>query len=62
MRISIFKSARHEAEQEDDEENLPHGTQVPKELVLPWANIDSIVCADSYFASVPAALHDALPI
>ena len=55
MRLRIVKSARHEAEQEYYEENLPHGTQVLKELVLPWANMDSIVCADSYFASVPAA-------
>ena len=24
-------------------------------LVMPWANTDRIVCADTYFASVPAA-------
>ena len=26
-----------------------------KELVMPWDNTDRIVCADSYFESVPAA-------
>jgi hypothetical protein len=31
---------------------LLHGTAVLKYLVLPWAQTDRIVCADSYFASV----------
>ena len=55
MRLRIVKSAKNEEEQKDDEDNLPHGTKVLKELVMPWANTDRIVCADSYFASVPAA-------
>ena len=55
MQLVIFKSASNEEDQEDDEDNLPHGTKVLKELVMPWANTDSIVCADSYFSSVPAA-------
>ena len=55
MRIRIIRSARNEADQEDDEDNLPHGTKVLKELVLPWSNTERIVCADSYFASMPAA-------
>ena len=52
--ISIFKSARNDAEQGDDKENIPHGTKVLKEIVLTWANMNMIVCADAYFASVPA--------
>ena len=55
MRIRIIKSARHETEQEDDEDNLPHGTQVLKELVLLLAITERIVCVDSYFTSVPTA-------
>ena len=30
MRLRIFKSSRNEAEQEDYEDNLPHGTKVLK--------------------------------
>ena len=55
MRLRIVKSERNEAEQEDDEENLPNFTKVLKELVLSWANTDRIVCAESYFASAPAS-------
>ena len=55
MRLSIVKSAKNEEEQQDDEENPPHGKKLLKELVMPWANIDRIVCTDSYFSSVPAA-------
>ena len=55
VRLRIVKSAIHEAEQEDDEDNLPHGTKFLKELVLPWVNMVRIVCADSHFVSVPDA-------
>ena len=37
-----------------EETRLLHGTQVLKGLVIPWANSDRVVCADSYFASVGA--------
>ena len=50
-----MNSAKNEEEQQDDEENLPHGTKLLKELVIPWAKMDRILCADSYFSSVPAA-------
>ena len=33
-----------------------HGAAVMKELVLLWLHTDCIVCGNSYFASVPAAL------
>ena len=41
---------------EEDNQGLLHGAVVMKELVLPWLHTDRIVCGDSYFASVPAAL------
>ena len=55
MHIRIVKSAKNEEEQQDDRDNLPNGKKVLKELVIPWDNTDRIVCADSYFVSVPAA-------
>ena len=50
----IVKSARNEEEQEDDKENIPHGTKVLKGLVIIWDHTYKIVCAESYFASVTA--------
>ena len=55
VRIDIVKSASNEEEKEDDEDNIPHGKKIMKELVIPLSNTYRIVCADSYFASVPAA-------
>jgi Transposase IS4 len=40
----------------DDNGHL-HGCNVLYELVKPWANTDAVVVADSYFASVPAAIR-----
>ena len=34
---------------------MPHGTSVLKYLILPWAQTERGVCADSYFASVTTA-------
>jgi hypothetical protein len=39
------------------ENGLLHGTVILKQLVEPWAFSDHTICADSYFASVSAALH-----
>jgi Transposase IS4 len=37
---------------------LKHGTVVLERLVKPWCGKgDRIVCADSYFAGIEAALH-----
>ena len=47
MWLGVFKSAINKVYQEDDEDNLTHVTKVLKELVLPWSNMDRIVCADS---------------
>ena len=55
MRLRIVKSENNEEYQQDDRYNLPHGTKVPKELVMPWANEDRIISADSYFAAVLSA-------
>ena len=55
MRLRIVKSANNEEYHKDDEENLPNGTKVLKELVMPWAKTYMIIFADSYFASVLAA-------
>ena len=55
LRLRIVNSAKNEEKQQDDEDNLPHGTKFPKESVMPWANTDRIICANSYFASVPDA-------
>ena len=55
MLLRIVKSTMNEADHEYNEDNLPHGTRALNEIVLPWAKMDSIICADSYFASVPSA-------
>ena len=39
-----------------DHKEMLQGTKVLLNLVEPWANTNTIVCADSYFASVGAAL------
>ena len=39
----------------DADTGLMHGTKMLKFLVMPWIRIGCIVCADLYFASVPAA-------
>ena len=55
--LKIVKAAEDVEGGEHDDAGLPHGGKVLKELVLPWANTNRIVCADSYFASVPVALE-----
>ena len=55
IRLRIVKYVNNEEEQKYDRDNPPHGKKILKELVMPWANKEKIVCADSYFASVPAA-------
>jgi Transposase IS4 len=59
IRLKLVKTAQEEASnhQEDHQDDLPHGAQVLKVLVLPWSNLDWIVCTDSYFASVAVALE-----
>ena len=47
MRLRILKSAKNEEDKQDYKYNLPHGTIVLKELGIPWADTDRIVCSDS---------------
>ena len=47
MRLMIVKSENNEEYKKDDKDNIPHGTKVLKEIVMPWDNTDRIVCADS---------------
>ena len=53
MRFRIVKSVKNEEDQKYDRDNLPRITKLMKELVMPWADTDRVVCADSYFTSVP---------
>ena len=60
MRLKLVKTADENraaaAESPQLEpERVPHSAAILRELVLPWIHTDRIVCADSYFASVPAA-------
>ncbi len=62
MRLKLVKSAKERAREEDmdgdDEAQELHGTKVLLELLEPWASTKRrIVCADSYFASVRAAVR-----
>ena len=57
IRLKLVKTGTEEAANSivEDENGHLHGTKVLLSLILPWANSDRIVCADSYFASVGAA-------
>jgi Transposase IS4 len=59
LQLKLVTTAYHEAKREvESEAGLDHGTVVLERLVKPWyGKGDRIVCADSYFASVEAALH-----
>ena len=60
MRLKLVKTADEnrnatEVNHDPQGQELPHAAAILKELILPWAHTNRIVCADSYFASVPAA-------
>jgi len=55
IRLKVVKTTKAEEEDDDDSNELPHGMQVMKELVRPWAGSWRVVCGDSFFASVTAA-------
>ena len=44
-----------EMQTKENNEGLQHGTAILKYIVLPWANSERGVFADSYFASVSSA-------
>jgi Transposase IS4 len=58
IRLKVVKTAEEEASNEEmyEQGTLPHGAQVLRSLVSPWANSDRIICANSYFASVAAVI------
>ena len=54
MQLKLVKTAEEEdAHQNTGADGLMHGTSVIKQLALPWANLQRIVCAGSYVACVP---------
>lgn len=57
LQLKLVTSARLEQSRRhpDDGPQLPHGTEVLRQLVIPFAGSDRIVCADSYYASVTTA-------
>jgi Transposase IS4 len=59
MQLQLVTTAEHEETRASEAEvGLKHGTVVLDRLVRPrYGKGDRIVCADSYFASVEAALH-----
>ena len=57
LRLHLVTTAAEEhAPRSAAESQMLHGTAVLQRLVGPWAGSDRVVCADSYFASVEAAL------
>jgi hypothetical protein len=59
IHLKVVATAEHEETRTfEDEACLKYGTVVLDRLVRPWyGKGDRIVCADSYIASVEAALH-----
>jgi hypothetical protein len=58
LKLVKSKPAREEGDEGSSSNNhLLLGTRILKELLAPWAWTNQIVCADSYFASVGAALE-----
>lgn len=57
IRLKLVKTSVEE-QANRIEDNTPglHGTRVLLDLVRPWAHSNRLVCADSYFASVGAAM------
>ena len=56
IRLKLVKGSVDNELLENEDHGGLHGTRVMKQLVLPWRNSGRVVCADSYFASVPCAI------
>jgi hypothetical protein len=56
LQLKVVKGAEADRESHESEEETLHGAKVLYDLVSPWRNSHRILCVDSYFASVPAAL------
>ena len=52
LKIRLVKSPEAETVHGEEGEQIPHGGLILRDLVMPWANSNRVVCADSYFASV----------
>jgi hypothetical protein len=57
LQLRLVESAREEHTNVDPTEGLNHGTVTLKKLVTSWCRSFRTVCADSYFASVNAAVE-----
>ena len=56
MRLKLVKMAEEEnTHLNEDDEGIPHGGWVLRELVSPWTDQTKIVYVDSYFALVATA-------
>jgi hypothetical protein len=55
MRLRLVKTAAA-SELPEAQNGLPHGGQVLMSLVMPWALSGRVICGDSFFASVSAAM------
>ena len=56
LRLLLVKSEEDShLHTEENNEGLQHGTAILKYIVLPWANSERGVCANSYFALVSSA-------
>ena len=56
LRLLLVKSEEdYHLHTQENNEGLQHGTAILKYVVVPWANYERGVCADSYFASVSSA-------
>lgn len=56
--LSVVTTAEHQwATSTDEDDSLPHGTTILKQLVTTWAGTKRIVCAHSLFASVISAVQ-----
>jgi len=62
IRIKLVKTKEEDEAQSNREDALGvlHGTKVLLDLVSAWANTGGLVCGDSYFAAVGAAIEQQL--
>jgi len=57
LKLKLVKTTEEQAAlDQEDEQGLLHGTKVLVELIEPWSWSNRIVCGDSYFSFVGAAI------
>lgn len=58
LRLSVVTSAKDQkATGMTTDDDVSHEAAVHEQRSTPWAGTQRVVCADSYFASVPAAME-----